>query len=382
MDPASKILPDLLQAAEGVADRLLGRTRRPLSDLVKAVSHTYTRDRGDLEAASSKDALQARLRFFLARDLHKVQGPLRELAAAGGLPKSKRWKVLDIGAGLGTTSFGAALFAKEHGATLDVFALEKTALALRCFEALSEAAGPIGLPMKLQHRTGNLSRIAELAPGKYDLILLGLVINELTDAAQEKLFADLQGLLAPGGSVIVLEPALRPVSRRLQALRFSLDDEGSWNAFAPCLRTSACPMLEGERDWCHEDLPFRLPKHLIPIAKDAGLRWERLTYAYLTLRKDGLRLRNAVSDDCSRVVGGPLVTKGRREVHLCGKDEGIVRLVRLDRHKGEATAAFEEARRGHLLMYTEAQPKGRGMRLGPDSTVNHVHIAPLPTSGD
>ncbi|MCZ7677502.1 MAG: hypothetical protein M5U28_01480 [Sandaracinaceae bacterium] len=114
----------------------------------------------------------------------------------------------------------------------------------------------------------------------------------------------------------MLEPATREITRELMALRdrFALDP-GPPHVFAPCLRDGPCPMLPRERDWCHDQLPFVLPEPLARVAREAGLRWERLTYAYLTLRNDERRLWDLAARDprAHRVVGGPVESKGKSE---------------------------------------------------------------------
>src|SRR5262249_20604063 len=101
--------------------------------------------------------------------------------------------------------------------------------------------------------------------------------------------------------------------------------------------------------WCHEDLPVDLPPALAPIARAAGLRWQGLTFSYLVLRKDGKTLGAGW-----RVVSDPIVTKGKRELFLCGKVSPDVpaerlRVQRLDRHTSPANAAFGELVRGDCV---------------------------------
>jgi hypothetical protein len=65
-------------------------------------------------------------------------------------------------------------------------------------------------------------------------------------------------------------------------------------------------------------------------------------------------------------VSGPIVTKGKRELFLCGaseSEEGASRLkvMRLDRHRDPANAAWDEAARGDVLTLeppaTDARPR-------------------------
>ena len=97
--------------------------------------------------------------------------------------------------------------------------------------------------------------------------MLGFVINELWQEGEQAAercaawLARLCELLSDDGALIVLEPALRAQSRALQRVRGVLASvAGPPHVFAPCLHRGACPLLERERDWCHEQLPLPLPQ--------------------------------------------------------------------------------------------------------------------------
>ncbi len=327
------------QAASEVADELFGAPKR-LADMVRATSHTYTRQRDGIAKADDLSTLQARLRFFLPRDVPKVTWPLAELKRADALPKSGPWRVLDLGAGFGTTSLGVAL---ATGAVLEVQACDRIARALDGFAQLAER---LPVQVTLDARVEDVQRAADHG-GQVDLILLGLVINELEDEALERLFESLSRRLAEGGSVIVLEPALRMLTQRLHAWRGRLMERG-WTIFAPCLHSQECPM--SERDWCHEERSFELPEPLAKVARAAGLRSGRSTFAYLTLRRDQRRLADVVRfPSALRVVSSRLKSKGKLELIGCG-DGRLRRLRRMDREASEANAGFGDARRGDILM--------------------------------
>lgn len=348
--------PGWLRAVDAVARERLGphdRTGPALADEVRALSAVYNRLAGALR--DQEGALAARLRFFLPRDLPKVAGPLEELRAEGALPEGRVWRVLDLGAGLGATGLGAAAFAAgiPRVEALEIHAVERDARALELYGALAARCGRdelegAAVPVRLVPRSLDLER--ELPDGVYDLVLVGLTLNELFASDPDPVgrrTAWLRGLalrLAPGGSVVVVEPALREPTRQLMAVRDRLAASDATPAvFGPCTHGRPCPLLDRERDWCHAVREVALPAPLAEVAKAAGLRWERLTWAALVLRADGRRR----APGTWRVVGGPLPTKGKTEWELCGP-EGRVRLARLDRHRGPDDP-LDGAVRGALL---------------------------------
>ena len=354
MSLPTRIPEEWWRQLDDVGDRELGALRRPLGQIVADTSELYTRRREDIALTREGDALQARLRFFLPRDLIKVVYPLDELRRDDALPTKRTWRVLDLGSGLGTTSFGASWFARlfDLADELDVLALDLGSEALRLFRLID----PPGVPIRLETKRVDLRARPQLGGG-FDLILMGLVLNELDDAEKLAMVRWAGEALGPEGAVIILEPALREPTRALQRLRDAIADD--LHVFAPCLHSKPCPMLANERDWCHEERPFELPDELARVARAAKLRSDRSTFAYLTLRKSPRPPTEAF-----RVVSSRLKTKGKLELVVCRGDGELEKMRRLDRHASEANAAFGEARRGDVLERT-----GSG-RIAADETIS------------
>jgi SAM-dependent methyltransferase len=401
---------DLLPAIQRVAHGMIGpdgASDDNLAAAVAALSHAYTKDRSDLGPKSrDRRALAARLRFFFPRDAPKVGGPLGELAAARALPQRSTYRLLDLGAGLGATSLGAALFLLDGGwaREVEIVAVDEDPRALDIAASLAEAVGEaVCGSLRLRTHRADLRSPGEVfgATEPFDLVLAGLVLNELhpgtgagesetavspevfqNDAArspgasQAEHIADWLGsageALAADGSLIVLEPALRATSRSLHAARdVIVARAGDLSVFAPCLRGGGCPMLETDRHWCHEDLPLALPDELVAAARAAGLRYEGLTFSYLTLRRDGRSLReplDGLGGEPYRIVSGPRPSKGKLELHACGAPGKPV-LMRLDRHRSPANERLDELGRGSLVVVDPGRSNGDRVRIHPDTRV-------------
>jgi SAM-dependent methyltransferase len=344
-----------------------------LGRAIATVSEAYTRDRDAIaERVRGREALEARLRFYLPRDLPKIVRPLRELDAAGHLPRERAWRVLDLGAGLGTTTLGAAWVAKSLGVdVVESVAIDADADALAVFRALAERAGSIGLAdVRLTTHVGDLQAFE--AKGTFDLVLVGLALNEIdaTIDARAAWVEDLRAHLTPGGSIVLLEPALRETARALQELRARIIERGTLRVLAPCLHEDACPLLERERDWCHDEVDLALPGPLAELARSAGLRFEGLSSSYLALGEHGPSLAEALPPSPGRrlrVVGTPRATKGQREVFVCG-DAVVRRLVRLDRDARD-TEAFDELARGDVIDVEGGTQKESRLRVDRTATI-------------
>ena len=114
--PIPPLEPAWLEVIDRVARRVLGphdRVGTPLVTEVRHLSALYTRDRAAIRASSAARA--ARLRFFLPRDLPKIEGPLTSLAARGQLPSKGAWRVVVLGACYGATTLGLGRLSKRLG---------------------------------------------------------------------------------------------------------------------------------------------------------------------------------------------------------------------------------------------------------------------------
>jgi len=190
--------------------------------------------------------------------------------------------------------------------------------------------------------------------GRFDLIVAAHLLGELfvdeppeerIDARARRVRAWVDGLLAPGGTLILVEPALRETSRELLAVRDQLLALSDLEIVAPCFWTGACPALARERDWCHD---------AVEVAGSP-----RVDFSYLVLRD---RWRPIPGQLRYRVVSDPMPEKGRLKLYACGPT-GRHAYIRLDRHESAANAAFADLVRGDVARIAGATPASDGMRV-------------------
>jgi ribosomal protein RSM22 (predicted rRNA methylase) len=356
----------------------LGALVRALSDAYNAPAAGHTR-----AVASSAPALAARLGFSFARDVPKSAAAVRELVCSPAFAARDRFRVLDVGAGLGATTWGVAralakLRARRPGApgvAIDALWVDEDAMALDVARDLWTARhgreDAVSLAVHTERRRATDALRGH--EGRFDLVLLGQVLSELDaqldeEQAEERvkrhadLVAAFVGALAPGGAVVVVEPALRERTRHLHAVRDALLARGACTVFAPCLHASPCPAFAVEGEWCHEDLPIDLPEWLVPVARAAGLRWQGLTFSYLVVRAPGEPTLASVLPPAAarmRVISEALVSKGKREHFVCAEDGARRRVTRLDRDGTEANAAFEALARGDVAGIDPSPDRGK-----------------------
>src|SRR6185436_5554877 len=121
---------------------------------------------------------------------------------------------------------------------------------------------------------------------------LGHALNELWADAPDRLdrraalCEELLARVRKGGSLVVVEPALRTTTRELLGVRDRLVARG-YAVRAPCLFRGACPALEREVDWCHAERAWEPPPVLAELVAAAGLHKEALKMAYVVLAPKG-----------------------------------------------------------------------------------------------
>lgn len=331
------------------------------ADVVR-LSQLLTRNREDLPAAYLNDAglRRAYVRYFLPANISKIALPLAEVSRHPKNPFSRECvRILDIGSGPGTALLGALTFfsRQEQPPVLDFTAVDQIRENLWDAEALfEELKNETGSNAALKTVRSGVEHLSPMLQGRYDIIILSNVVNELFHAHADRIARRLKlletilsGFLANDGSCIIIEPALRETSREMLMVRECLLERG-FHAYAPCLNSGKCAALVNPKDWCHEDVPWDPPELIRRLDRLTGLRKDSLKFSYVVLRKDRLSLSDVSGPDAFRVVSEPLVTRGKIEFYLCGS-AGRKLVVRLDKDGTSANACFGGMKRGDIAVF-------------------------------
>lgn len=374
---AWQLATDIENALWTAAQRVLPKpayTGRALREAIIARSRRYTSEREQLaEPAGNRAArdadLAARALFFTPADAAKVAVPVGELDRRGLLPSTGQLSIIDAGAGAGAMTLGLLDYLRARRQPTDdlhvrVRAIDRDARALEVMRATLDELDrqpDFGIRVALTVESADIACLARAdLRASADLVLAGTVLNEVPADVRPDIVRSMLAGLRPGGSAIIIEPALRATARDLHRLRDRLLADKLAHVFAPCTRTEApCPALAEERDWCHEDRPSNLGPRTASLASATGLRVHGLKFAYLTLRHEPGTLAEAPSETrrqgesdariALRVVSRPRRHKGVRECFACGPD-GRVRIRLLKRNRGPDNAPFADARRGDVLL--------------------------------
>jgi SAM-dependent methyltransferase len=226
---------------------------------------------------------------------------------------------------------------------------------------------------EVRARTGDLGTLPA-APAA-DLVLLVDALNEAAlpkadaAAAGTDLLRRALALTAPDGYLVVVEPALRTLTRLLHAVRDRLCAEGTGLRVAvPCLHARPCPALAREDAWCHEERAWERPGIVADIDRRIGHDKRWLKYACLVLTREGRTLGEAAGAAAWRAVTNRHDMKGKTRIAGCNS-AGWCDFECLTRHETDATRAFFGLERGDVFAMEGGAPAGGFLRLKPDDLV-------------
>jgi len=373
--------PTLLQ----LITRAIEEARVPHDRLAQAVaelSHLFTKGRAALPDKYLDDASRRAgyLAYFLPVNLAKVQALLDELPADTlRTPADKPLHVLDVGSGPGTGALAVLdwLQAQHISRAAEIVAVDQSQPALRDAERLwgeyTKTAGVKSatlVPIKTDlDKSRWLEDLRARRPEGFDLIVAANVLNEVGDDSEYRTdFAEgLLSLLAPHGSLIVMEPALRDTSRSLLQVRDALVAKQACTIYSPCLHENPCPALVKKDDWCHEERPWTPPAIVAAIDREVGFIKDALKFSYVILRKDGKTIVPR-RPDVFRVVSELREMKGEKRAWLCN-ETGRPEVGRQDRLRSETNATLDHWHRGAIVRVSEIVRKER---KGRESTVGRI----------
>jgi ribosomal protein RSM22 (predicted rRNA methylase) len=351
-----------------------GLPQSRLAQVVIDLSRLFTKQRTELSRSYLEDpaTVIAYLSYFVPVNLSKIQVLLDEMPTD---QLQERFSVLDLGSGPGTGSMAVLDWwhHRKHTGALTAVAVDSSPAALgqanqlwiRYCQMVGIATG------SFERHEGNLEQapwLTQVRPrAPFDLIILANSLNELyvgvkdPIAARTNFVAEALSLLAPSGTMMILEPALRETSRALHQVRDRLLQEKRCTVFSPCLHENSCPALVNPYDWCHEERTWEPPASIQEIDKDVGFIKDALKFSYLLLRKDGRTIVER-RPDVYRVVSELREMKGEKRAWLCN-EQGRHEVGRQDRLASPQNEAFDAWHRGAIVQIERIVRKEKGGKI-------------------
>lgn len=239
-------------SGDSALDRLRPHVAR-LSDLF-----TLDRPPGDFPDYLADPALLAAYgEFFFPQSWTRTGWAMAHASLRGWAPASGRPSILDLGSGPGPCGLRSARWISAVGrAAGEITLVDRSAAALAAATHLAPAAAP---GWAVTGKVGDVRSPAQWPEGRFDLIVAGFVLNELglDDAGRDRWVDDATARLAPGGLLILIEPALRATAESLRRLSDRRASR-SPRRIGPEVDDAPCPMLGGDH-WDHEVRRWQAP---------------------------------------------------------------------------------------------------------------------------
>ena len=355
-----------------------------LAQAVVNLSRLFTTARPSLPVRYLDDPNHAAayLSYFLPVNLSKIQVLLDELPDNNRETPDHPMAVLDLGCGPGTGALALLDWlwhrSPERAKSVSALAADASQASLQDAKKSWEAyCNEVGIPNAgLRCVEGNLEHPLKgdlgkqiVRGGPYDLIIMANCLNELFPAASDPpveraaVVAHLLPFLAPHGTIMIVEPALRQTARALHQVRNHLLKQGLCTVYSPCLHEGACPALDHPDDWCHEERPWQTPQAIAALDREVGFIKDALKFSYLLLRTDGRTIVTR-SPQTFRVVSELRELKGEKRAWLCN-ETGRPEIGRLDRKASSHNAAVDSWHRGAIVQIERITRKERDGKVSP-----------------
>jgi len=295
-------------ASEKIGDEALER----MTPAVAHLSDLFTTERPDKrfpDYFADPRLLAAYGVFFLPQSFTRTSIALAQTCGLRGWKPSRQVPaILDLGSGPGSCGVAAAYRLRQAGCKkINLYGVDKSPSALASMESFAQAT--LGEDVETKTRIGDASRPETWPEGPFDLIVAGFVMNEmpqLDHAALLRWFSELKAKLAPGGLILILEPALRITAERLQKLSDDIA-AGEMIRIAPELDARPDPQLGPGEHWSHETRAWDAPastefvnRHLHRDLREVRFSFAAFSDAPLTPLPSGL----------SRLISDVQIIKG------------------------------------------------------------------------
>lgn len=349
----------LLGRREGPSDRLLYDEEAEVVDTIATLTRGFGADRRLVGRPYFEDRALLGAYLLLFAPISHAQA--HDLLRRNGLLDLRGREVWDIGCGPGPVAAAAIDLGAER-----VLGLDGSALAVEV------AVAAVNSPAF----QGKVWRFGDPLPeGQPDLVLLGHVLNEIgkgrpdPTADRAAFVRGLVGRLAPGGRLLVLEPANHERNADLLRVRDVLAAEGL-SILGPCTREGPCPAL-AEGAACHAAFEWDPPESVARLADRAHLDKRILATSWLLI---GAEARQPEDPQVVRVVSDSMLNKAGRHRRLVCGPQGRFPLSTppRDGHPRGWAPAWKALDRHDRIRVIDPEPRERGWALGDGSRIERA----------
>ncbi|HMA35856.1 MAG TPA: small ribosomal subunit Rsm22 family protein [Chloroflexia bacterium] len=324
-EPLPTVLPLPAALEHAIAAALRTVPASQWLSAARALSERYRDERAGPERALARGTPAAL--GYAALILPAAYAQLRGAMAAtrARVPDWQPHTLLDLGSGPGTALWAAV---ETWPAIQTVTAWEREPAFIALGRQLAQASSHPAVAAARWEQVTLDGPLPAPTP-RYDLIVLGHLLNELAAPVRHALVAAAWAQCA--GVLLIVEPGTSAAFALVREAREQLLARGA-HTLAPCAHDQACPLAG---DWCH--FPQRLQRPAFQRrAKDATAGWEESKFAYAALGRVA-----ASAPIWGRLIHQPQRHKGGVELIVSSR-EGLVRpfIPHRDRARYRAASAL------------------------------------------
>jgi len=307
-------IPPDLEAAISQALKTVPETRWLRE--AQALSERYRAPRANAPEPLATGSLQALgyAALIMPATYAQLRGAMAVTAAR--IPHWSPRTMLDLGSGPGTALWAAAA---QWSSLQQMAAYEREAALIALGRDLARGSETAAV-RQTQWQRINLVDLPATLPQRYDLVVLGHVLNELAPDLQRAVVA--WAWAATDGVLLIVEPGTSAAFPVVRAARDDLLHAGA-HTIAPCVHDKPCPL---QNDWCH--FPQRLKRPPFQRrARGAPSEWEDTKFSYAAMARF-----SAPTFIWGRVIMEPTSNKAYAEA-LVSEQSGVTWQRALKRHK-------------------------------------------------
>ena len=299
-------LPSVLEAA--IEQYIAGKTGKDWSDpvILERLRRAIVAQKDDYWKPSDKRSLQytkgysvlGYLAYHFPVYFMQARHLLAQLARDGLL--KQEMAIVDLGTGPGVIPLAIEDFWMcMDTARATVFSVERSKENIEAFGALTRSVAAHNPQVTIKPpREADITSPGDVTlPDRIDLMVFSNVLNELAGlpvAARADIVMNYAELLAPDGTILIIEPAEEATSTGLRVLALALKKRGL-SIYAPCTfvwGTNCTP----DRCWSFQTAPSIRPTRIMNTlaACNEPFRYVNtdIKFSYVMLRKDG-KVRNS-----------------------------------------------------------------------------------------
>jgi len=316
---------------------------------------------------SEEKYMDAYLAYNFPRNFMEAMIVGREVVAhAPHICSKKNINILDIGCGEGAGMLGL-YYSLRDSQGFALTGIDTSALLLRKCRQLTDflfTERNVHVTLRKQ----NVSNGLLPTKLKFDIIVLAHSLAEMyPERIPLRFIHRLFRKVTENGLVIIIEPAVRQLARRLVDLRDSVIADRKLTVLLPCLHDRECPLhnIRKQKEWCHQSIRWQPPEFVKIINQGLNREISMLKFSYLVISRKDFSIRH---ENQYLVISNLLTEKGKQKCFLCTQT-GRQLLVRLNKNRTASNELFGKIQKGDIVSVSNAVNKKGYWYVAPDTKI-------------